>query len=96
MITCFLRIITNCVSQNAQQAVYDFLDALPGVSEIHMEPIQPYWKNPGQGELSVSFVSGLFMEKIQAMLANRWESGTADARWSSIYVPNAVFLWLSA
>ena len=85
------RIITDCITQDAQRDVYDFLDALPGVSEIHMKPIQPYWKNPEQGELSVSFVSSLSMEEIQAMLANRWESDTADARRAGSMCPMLYF-----
>ena len=95
MTNYYLRIITDCATQAVGQLISDYLDDLPGITEIHTEAVQPYWKNPGQGEMSVSFVSGLSMEQIQAMLADHWEGGAADSRWSRIHVPSAAFLWLS-
>ena len=92
----YLRIIADHHSEESEQAIFTFLHSLSDVSSLHTQAIQPYWKNPGQGEVSASFVSGLSMEKIQGMLADRWESNTADVRWSMIYVPHAAFLWLSA
>ena len=90
-----LRIITDCVLQSAGQLISDYLNDLPGITEIHMEAIQPYWKNPGQGEMSVSFLSELSMKQIQAMLADHWVGDAADSRWGRIHVPFAAFLWLS-
>lgn len=91
----YLRIITDCTAQTAEQLVCDYLNDLPGITEIHTEAVQPYWKNPGQGEMSVSFLSDLAMEQIQAMLADHWDGDAADSRWSWIHVHHAVFLWLT-
>lgn len=91
----FLRIITACAAQAAGQLISDYLNDLPGITEIHMEAIQPYWKNPGQGEMSVSFLSELSMIQIQAMMADHWDGDEADSRWSRIHVPFAAFLWLT-
>lgn len=95
MTTYFLRIITDCCTRKAEQEVTAFLRALHDVADIHMEPIQPYWKHPKQGEVQTSFVSTLPMEAIQSVLADRWEGENADSRWSMIHVPHAVFLWLT-
>ena len=95
MTNYYLRIITDCATQAAGQLISDFLNELSGITEIHMEALQPYWKNPGQSELSVNFVSELSMVQVQAMLADHWESDVADSRWSRIHVPSAAFLWLS-
>ena len=94
MTNYYLRIITDCATQAAGQLISDYLNGLPGITGIHTEAVQPYWKNPGQGEISVSFVSALSMEQIQAMLGDHWEGENADIRWSRIHVPHAVFLWL--
>lgn len=91
----YLRIITVCATQAAAQLISDYFTGLPDITGIHMEAVQPYWKNPGQGEMSVSFLSELSMEQIQAMLADHWDGDAADSRWSRIYVPSATFLWLS-
>ena len=92
----YLRIITDCATQAARQLISDYLNDLPGITGIHTEAVQPYWKNPGQGEMSVSFLSELSMEQIQAMLADHWEGENADIRWSHIRVPYGNFLWLTA
>ena len=91
----FLRIITDCVTQAAEQSSLDFFRSLPGITEIHAEAIQPYRKNPEQGELFVRFLSALAMAEIQALLADCWEGDVADRRCSCIHVPHAVFLWLT-
>ncbi len=91
----YLRIITDCATQAAGQLISDYLNGLPGITGIHTEVVQPYWKNPGQGEMSVSFLSELSMEQIQAMLADHWDSDVADSQWSRIHVPSATFLWLT-
>ena len=95
MTNYYLRIITDCATQAAGQLISDYLNGLPGITEIHTEAVQPYRKNPVQGEMSVSFLSELSMEQIQAMLADHWDSDAADSRWSRIQVPFATFLWLS-
>ena len=91
----YLRIIADCATQAAGQLISDYLNDLPGITEIHTEAVQPYWKNPAQGEMSVRFLSELSMEQIQAMLADHWEGGAADSRWSHIRVPYSTFLWLT-
>ena len=91
----YLRIITDCAAQAAAQLISDYFTGLPDITGIHMEAVQPYWKNPEQGEMSVSFRSELSMEQIQAMLADHWDGDAADSRWSRIHVPSAAFLWLS-
>lgn len=91
----FLRIITDCVTQAAEQSISDFLRSLPGITEIHTEPIKPYWKHPEQVELVCSFNSPISVKEIQALLADCWEGDVADSRWSCVHVPHAVFLWLT-
>lgn len=91
----YFRIITDCRTWEVEQTISKFLHALPGVTDVYIASLIPYWKNSGQSEISASFDNRLSLAEIQAMLANRWESDTADARWSSIYVPHAIFLWLS-
>ena len=88
----FLRIITDCVTQAAEQSIFDFLRSLPG---IHTEPIKPYWKQSEQVELVCSFNSPISVKEIQALLADCWEDDVADSRWSCIHVPHVVFLWLT-
>ena len=90
-----LRIITDCCTQEAEQKTSAFLRSLHGLTDIHMEPIAPYWKQPAQGELQVSFLSALAIAEIQALLADCWEGDVADSRWSCVHVPHAVFLWLT-
>ena len=91
----YLRIITDCATQAAGQLISDYLNDLPGITGIHTEVFQPYWKHPGQGEMSVSFLSELSMKQIQAMMADHWDGDAADSQWSRIHVPSAAFLWLS-
>ena len=91
----YLRFITEDCTSDAEDAILAFLRESIGCSALYAEPIQHYWKNPGQGEISVSFVSGLSMEQIKTMLADQWDAEVADSRWSHIHVPHAVFLWLS-
>ncbi|MBE6923600.1 MAG: hypothetical protein E7465_10615 [Ruminococcaceae bacterium] len=91
----YLRIIIDCVIQDADQLISDFLSAQPGITDLHTEPVKVYWKNPGQGELSASFVSALSIEEIRQMLADHWKDESADVRWSRIHVPHAIFIWLT-
>ena len=91
----YLRIITENCSSDTEGAILAFLRESIGCTALYLEPIQPYWKNPGQGEMSVSFLSELSMEQIQAMLADHWECGAADSRWGRIHVPFSAFLWLT-
>ena len=90
-----LRIITDCCTLDAEQEASAFLCSLHGITDIHMEPIAPYWKHPQQGKLQVSFLSALPMAEIQVLLADCCESNVADSRWSCVHVPHAVFLWLT-
>lgn len=90
-----LRIITDCCAREVEQKASAFLRSLHGLADIHMEPIAPYWKQPAQGELQVSFLSALPMTEIQVLLADCWEGDVADSRWSCVHVPHAVFLWLT-
>ena len=91
----YLRIITEDCSSDTEGAILAFLRESIGCTALYAEPIQPYWKNPGQGEMSVSFLSELSMEQIQAMLADHWEGGAGDSRWSHIRMPYGTFLWLT-
>ena len=91
----YLRIITEDCSSDTEAAILAFLRESIGCTALYAEPIQPYWKNPGQGEMSVSFFSELSMEQIQAMLGDHWEGENADIRWSHIRVPYGTFLWLT-
>ena len=91
----YLRVITDCEVQTADQLISDFLSTLPGIIEFHTEPVKPYWKNPGQSELSVRIDSVLSMEQIQTLLADQWDGEAANSRQSRIHVPFAAFLWLS-
>ena len=90
----YLRIITEGCTSDTEGAILAFLRESIGCTALYAEPIQPNWKNPGQGEMSVSFLSELSLEQIQAMLGDHWEGENADIRWSRIHVPHAVFLWL--
>ena len=92
----YLRIIMEDCTSDTQEAILAFLRESIGCTALYAEPTQPYWKNPGQGEMSVSFLSELSMEQIQAMLADHWEGENADIRWSHIRVPYGNFLWLTA
>lgn len=90
-----LRIITDSCSEAVETALTWFLRSQPGISELHIDALKPYWKNPGQGELNCSFSSSLSLCELQAILADHWETDVADIRWSRIHAPCAVFLWLS-
>ena len=91
----YLRIITEDCSSDTEGAILAFLRESIGCTALYAEPIQPYWKNPVQGDMSVSFLSELSMKQIQAMLADHWDGDAADSRWSHIRVPNSTFLWLT-
>lgn len=91
----FLRIITDCCTQETELALTGYLHTLPEITEVHAEPIKPYWKHPKQGELVCSFVSAQAVEALRLFLADHWEDDVADARRSRIHVPHAVFLWLT-
>ena len=91
----FLRIITDCCARETEQKVSTFLRSLHGITDFHMDPIAPYRKYPVQGEVQVSFLSARPMAEMQALLADHWEGEVADARWSCILVPHAVFIWLT-
>ena len=88
----FLRFITAACTDTAEKELTAFLKAR---FDAQTEPIRPYWKNPGQGEMLCQISSAEPMLSIQAVLADSWEAGTADARWSRIHAPHTVFIWVS-
>lgn len=88
----YLRFITGSCSDVVEQELTAFLKTR---FNTQIEPLRPYWKNPGQGELLCQILSAEPMASIQALLADNWDSDTADARWSRVHAPHTVFIWVS-
>lgn len=91
----FCRIITENCAQETETRVHSFFREncriISGLS-----PLRPYWKNPGQGEITCAFSSVHAIEEVRHMLADQWIAETAARERSSIFCPGAVFLWLTA
>ena len=91
----FFRIITLLCAPEIEKEITSFLNGFLSPSELYTEPMKSYWKNPDQGELSGSFLCSRSIAEIQTVLADHWEGEVADAQWSNIRIPHAVFVWLT-
>lgn len=91
----FCRIITEDCTPETETRIHTFFRE-KWETVLSISSIQPYWKNPGQGEISCTFTTDLTIEETQYLLADQWIAETAASGRSSIHCPGAVFLWLSA
>ena len=94
----YCRIITTTSTPATEEAVKHFVTSTLsplGISPIAFRSFVPYWKDPGQGELSFQFLTQIPLDTIQSLFADTWQSDTADIQWSQIHCPNTAFLWIS-
>ena len=94
----YLKAITSIYSVSAEtqtQSEIRRLLSTIGISDITASPLVRYWKSKECGELTCQFTTSLPLSIIQQQFANRWESDTADSRWSTIHLSNVSFLWIS-
>ena len=89
-----LRIITDSCSPSVEDELNRFFLALPEIQDFRTELLAPYWKIPDRGEVLCAFACSQSLSEIQPFFASCWEGSVADARWSHIHVPHAIFLWL--
>ena len=96
----FCRIISDDFSvETEMEIVHFFRDVLGtfGAKNIGFEPIRPYYKIDGYGEMVCTFfLDEKLTVEVCTKLASVWQCGVADARWSEIFCPRVNFLWLEA
>ena len=93
MAVYYCMLITSEFSSVADLEIKSFLQNTLG--DVNYQSFIPYWKNTRQGELCFSFSSDNSLSEIHSLFANCWRDGCADARWSNIFCPMTVFIWLS-
>ena len=89
----YCKLISTEYSPAVEKEIRDFIQSTLG--NVSYQPFLPYWKNPGQGELSFSFSSDKDLSEIKSLFADCWQTDTADIRQSTVYCPMSTFIWLS-
>ena len=96
----FCRFITEDHSQNTAEEIKSFcLSALSkfDAEKVRFSAMKLYYKNEGQGELVCTFYAESGYESdIISEFASGWQSGVADVRFSRIFCPKTVFIWISS
>jgi len=96
----FCRMISDdFLAETEREIVHFFRDVLEtfGAENISFEPIQPYYKIDGYGEISCMFFADeKSAVEMRTKFASVWQCGVADARWSEIFCPRVNFLWLES
>ena len=93
MTNIYCRIITTDCSKLTEESILSYFKSKLG--KIEFSPMQPYWKIPGQGDITCHFTTSHTLDDIQHLFADHWDSNTADSRRSNIHCPGVFFLWIS-
>lgn len=87
----FLRILTTTTDSDRVAQLREKLCRKFRGAELTIQPLEPYWKIEGWGELSATLETARPLHDLQKQLSDRWEGDTAS---DGFRLPDVGFLWI--
>lgn len=94
----FCKMITFQCLPDTEAAVKKKLTAILcdcGATGIQFNPMRPYWKIEGSGEIYCEFeMNDACKNDLFSLLSDKWRDEVSDAGWASLFCREVSFIWI--